>query len=347
VPALIGMGAMSIFMLASVGDVYRTNQDHVYTRDRYEIAYEMMDWLSEHDQSEYYVSNLLNWHAATISNQLRYIDGWYGFFFHPPKDHALNDRPVIARPKYVVLGNDKTPEDPTAIVTRAFETHTIYELPESLPFAFTVSDDQLSGVSTDQELKHRDVNALPVMVEGPNRMRIRARGEPEATLVTMVAYYPGWKVSVDGRSTRLRNVGGYLAAGLTPGEHTYEFAFSPSSFFLGLGVSSASLVITLGILARDLEILSGLSHGLRIPDFELPRIELPSRQRGGESPSVRSDAPRAAPRRSPAVKPVPAGRTEGTIRVRPGKSARVIVRVDSETDVVLTVSVEPADRSPD
>lgn len=345
--ALIAVGAMLIFMVISVGDVFRTNQERVYTRDRYEIAYEMMDWLSEYDQSEYYVSNWLNWHAATISNRLRYIDGWYGFYFHPPKDHAMNDRPVVARPKYVILGNDRTPEEPTAIVAKAFETHTIYQLPESLPFAFAVPDERLMGVSTDEELKLADVTPVSLILDEPNRMRIKAQGDSDATLVTMVAYYPGWRLSVDGQEQQLRNVGGYLAADLRPGEHIYEFAFRPASFFTGLGISAVALALTLGMLARDLDLQKSIMRRWRIPRLGLPPLRLPSGQRAGSTQFTSSGRARTPPGRTSPIEGVLSGEPGRALQLERGDRARVVVRVDHETDVILTVSVEASENSPD
>jgi hypothetical protein len=176
----------------------------------------------------------------------------------------LNQRPVMAQPKYLVLGNEKLPEDPNARLVRRFESHTIYELPESLPFAWSAPEQTLREPSNDQELRAGEVTPLTPVVTGPNSLQISAHGDGESTLVVMSAYYPGWTVRIDGRPVALRNVGGYLAADLPPGEHEVVFAYRPMPFLLGLIISLASLGLATGLIVRGSETkLVSLARRLR------------------------------------------------------------------------------------
>jgi hypothetical protein len=70
-------------------------------------------------------------------------------------------------------------------------------------------------------------------------------------LVLMVAHYPGWTVSVDGKPAALRDADGYLAADLLPGRRLYVFAFRPLPFRVGLLLSLAGVFATAWILVRD------------------------------------------------------------------------------------------------
>ncbi len=153
----------------------------------------------------------------------------------------MNTRPVVARPHYVALGNDQLPDRPHELVRR-FSTHTIWRLPESLPFAFTVSEATLVNPARRTELTASEVRSVAPGVASPNRIIVEADGAEGDWLVVLTSAYHGWHLTVDGGSARLRNVGGYLATPLQPGPHRYEFSFSPTSFWWGLGVSVATVV---------------------------------------------------------------------------------------------------------
>jgi len=66
----------------------------------------------------------------------------------------------------------------------------------------------------------------------------------EAFLVLSDVYYPGWKATVDDKSTRIFRTN-YLQRGIRipKGSHTIKFKFQPTSFRLGTGISTASLFV--------------------------------------------------------------------------------------------------------
>lgn len=244
---------LSIFMIWSVRDVYATNKQHTRTRDPYEVSYEIMGWLRRFDPTEYYVGHPGGWHGAVFSNGLRYLDAWYGFIFVSQLEGLVNQRPVRARPHYVVLGNELTPEYPDPVVVQRFEAHTVYRLPHSLPFAFAVENRKLTKAAGNGELRREEVTPLPPFIPGPNGVEIIAEGRPDSSLVVLVNQYPGWQVTVDGRKQPLKNIGGYLATDLQPGIHKYVFSFKPTSFIVGFIISLLALLVTLGLLITDLE----------------------------------------------------------------------------------------------
>ena len=72
-----------------------------------------------------------------------------------------------------------------------------------------------------------------------------------AFLVLSDVYYPGWRVSIDGRPARLYQTD-YVLRGVTipAGRHTVVFEFKPSVVLYGAGLSGASLLILGGIVWR-------------------------------------------------------------------------------------------------
>jgi uncharacterized membrane protein YfhO len=59
-------------------------------------------------------------------------------------------------------------------------------------------------------------------------------------------YFPGWKATVDGRTTPIYRADyNFRAVSLPEGAHTVTFTYRPLSFRLGLGTSG----VMLGLLA--------------------------------------------------------------------------------------------------
>ncbi len=337
---MLGIGIISILMIGSILDVYRANKTRVVTWNRYEPPAEIMGWLAEYDPGEYYVSNLLNWQRATIANGIRYIDAWYGFAFHPPKEHLLNERTVIAGAKYLILGNDKQPQDPSARAVHRFEGHTIYELPESLPFAWSAPEETLTDATVDGELGAGEVTPYSPVVTGPNSMQVTASGNGDSTLVVMSAYYPGWRVMVDGQPAPLRNVGGYLGADLGSGEHEYIFSYRPAPFFVGLGISLISLAILVGLAARetDLDLATrarALRRRIRLGSLRGPArsyrdMPLPADHRGAGRREVAAatSKPRGRPKLGERALLAPEDELQIEARVEGGTQIRIHIRVE-------------------
>jgi len=251
VVALLGAGLLTAFMLWSVADVYQTNRGHVGTREYYPVPWQVLGWLRNADPAEYFVWLPGDWHAPAVANRLHFIDCFYGFSDIRPLSGMFNRRTVQAQPNYRVLGNDKVSTDPDAVVYQRFPTHTIYKLPHSLPFAFAVGNDKLLDPAGGRELQREEVSELTPFVSGPNGLELIVRGDVGSTLVVLIAQYPGWRVTVDGREQPLKNVGGFLATDLQPGIHKYEFSFTSTTFGAGIAISLLAVVVTLVLIASD------------------------------------------------------------------------------------------------
>ncbi len=72
-------------------------------------------------------------------------------------------------------------------------------------------------------------------------------------LVLTDVYFPGWQAIVDGRSTPVRRVD-YLLRGVavSPGRHTVEFRYRPTSWRVGWMLSGLTLIglVVLLLLTR-------------------------------------------------------------------------------------------------
>ncbi len=250
----VGSVLLVVFFLVSVGDVYSTNRQYLGTRAAYSPEYQTTRWLAENVPGVYYTANPNGWHGALVSNGLRYLDAWYGFAFFPSLSGAINVRQVQARPNYQILGNGLVPEYPDPVALNQFETHTVWQLPHSLPYAFVASRSALNDVAAGRELWREDVLPVEPVIVDPNRVALAVDGaasNSDLVLVILTSGFKGWRLAVDGQPAPLLNVGGYLAAAVQPGAHTYTFGYSPASFWVGLIISLVSALVLAVFLAAD------------------------------------------------------------------------------------------------
>jgi len=119
---------------------------------------------------------------------------------------------------------------------RPFDPRALALVEESLPV-------RLSGANLEGEVR--------IVASEEARTTLDVEATREAFLVLSDVHYPGWRVSIDGRETRLYQTN-YLLRGVVvpPGRHRVEFVFLPSSFYLGAVISSlcaAALIIMIAL----------------------------------------------------------------------------------------------------
>ena len=249
-----GKVALGAFLLISALDLYQTHRKYVATQPMPTAPYAAMRWLRKHDLSAYYVrlnpNNLLS--DAPIAANLRFIEAWYHHGDIRALNEQVNTRPVQARPNYVV--QHVSAALPEIALVQQIEDYSIYQAPRSLPYAFSVANEKLQSSDGGGELQRKDVQPLSAFIPGPNRIEVIASGAAGRTLVLLTTSYPGWQVEVDGQRQPLKNVGGYLAVDLAPGEHKSTFSFRPTSFFISLIVSALFTGITLYLLFSAVKI---------------------------------------------------------------------------------------------
>jgi uncharacterized membrane protein YfhO len=76
---------------------------------------------------------------------------------------------------------------------------------------------------------------------GNNQIQIKTQLSDPGILVLADAYYPGWKVYVDGNEGKILRANYFFrAVELGAGRHNVEFIYLPFTFKLGLAISLAT-----------------------------------------------------------------------------------------------------------
>ena len=96
-------------------------------------------------------------------------------------------------------------------------------------------------------LSTEDILEAPVIQSyTPERVAVTAGVKTEALLVLHDAWYPGWKVYIDGAEHPiLRANYAFRAVKLPPGKHTIEWVYSPTLFFISAVVSTIAWMFVL------------------------------------------------------------------------------------------------------
>ncbi len=138
------------------------------------------------------------------------------------------------------------------------------------PYAVAaILEDDARGTAADDP--RADAGALPavdplpadaaeprpeVLLDGPDRVVVRARPAARALLVLLDAYDPGWRAAVDGRPARVVPVFGFFrGVFLESGAREVVFSYAPRSFAVGgmlslAGVAAALAVVAVGLARR-------------------------------------------------------------------------------------------------
>jgi len=169
---------------------------------------------------------------------------------------------------------------------RAFPEHysKLYEVTDSVPRAYIVSSaihdpnphSTMRRLVSDEFDPMRQVildtpsaptsrlmsqSSVAIAHYGNNQVQIKAQLSDSGILVFTDAYYPGWKVYIDGNEGKILRANYFFrAVELAAGSHTVEFIYLPFSFKLGLAISlvTAGFLVTvslIGLIRRKKESL--------------------------------------------------------------------------------------------
>jgi len=129
-----------------------------------------------------------------------------------------------------------------AILTSRLPDGSVFE-PERMALVEVPFEDSLGAPDPQARVEIVALNDTVVELE--------TTSASPAFLVLSDVYYPGWRVSIDGRPARLYQTD-YVLRGVTipAGRHTVVFEFKPSVVLYGAGLSGASLLILGGIVWR-------------------------------------------------------------------------------------------------
>ena len=147
-------------------------------------------------------------------------------------------------PKYRVLKNEKEISD--RLKSKDFRPDR----------EVILTEEPRSGGSVQTQLPARqdgNPDLLSIIKYEPNRVVIEATSSRPGFLVLADNYYPGWTAYLDGKKTKLYRANYVLRAVYLdrPGRHLVEFRYIPRSFYLGLLISSITLLALSFLIVRQ------------------------------------------------------------------------------------------------
>lgn len=177
--------------------------------------------------------------------------------------------------KYFILDGSSRVERPGFKLVFDNSRYRVYRNPHALPRSFIVHDavvindrDEALQRMTSPGFNPRATAiveeniALPKAdpsVESPapkfierslNRVVLEAAPKAAGLLVLADAYYPGWRVFVDGKESKLYPTNYVMRSVLIPaGTHSVEFRYDPLSFKIGASITLVTLMGVVGWLA--------------------------------------------------------------------------------------------------
>ena len=150
----------------------------------------------------------------------------------------------------------------------------LYELPDPLPRASVIhnatvepkDENALTLLASDGFDPHKTVilaedPELKLSGQGtkpseatfkalkPDRLLIETKIDSPGILLVSEVYYPGWKVKVDGKPSRILRADVALrGVPLEPGKHLVEMTFEPDSVKIGVGVTGLTFLSAIILL---------------------------------------------------------------------------------------------------
>jgi uncharacterized membrane protein YfhO len=99
--------------------------------------------------------------------------------------------------------------------------------------------------------------------ESSNTIQIATNYNHNASITAKVVNYPGWKVSIDGKTGLVNKNDLFLSTEVPKGKHVILFYYAPMSFYIGLIVTIVILVsIGFYILVRETYSIKILCYNL-------------------------------------------------------------------------------------
>jgi hypothetical protein len=103
---------------------------------------------------------------------------------------------------------------------------------------------KLSGAGRDPSEEVR------VIRDDPGRVELVAQLRTPGLVVLADTYYPGWRLSVDGRATEILRTNGAMRGALVgAGEHRLVYRYDPDSLKVGAGLTVAGFAALILLLA--------------------------------------------------------------------------------------------------
>ncbi len=86
--------------------------------------------------------------------------------------------------------------------------------------------------------------SVVVVKHDPQRVELLARLDRPGLVILADTYYPGWRLTIDGKSEPIYRANRLMRAAAVPaGEHTLVYSYEPASFRVGVILSTAGLIV--------------------------------------------------------------------------------------------------------
>ncbi len=189
------------------------------------------------------------------------LQRFYGYFSRGLLKSVLKERGILelASLRYVVVG-DNVRELQGALprayavghyVTTSSEEESLAAIRATRPVAGDTV--VIEGERPGFPPRTREGRTGSVRIEqySANEVVLSADLRDHAIVVLNDAYYPGWVATLDGAEVPIYRANSlFRAVAAPPGKHTLVFRYRPTSLYIGFGVTLASLVILVALLAR-------------------------------------------------------------------------------------------------
>jgi uncharacterized membrane protein YfhO len=85
----------------------------------------------------------------------------------------------------------------------------------------------------------------------PDSITVEIQSAEGTWLLISEAWYPGWRVRIDGRDSELYHADHlFMGVWIEPGDHLVEFSYEPVNMRIGLLITLLTLLGTLGVYFR-------------------------------------------------------------------------------------------------
>ncbi len=148
--------------------------------------------------------------------------------------------------RFFLVNRIETVADPESAVDRVLDPSFD---PSS---AAVVASGESPELDTPTAHERVDPGEVTVTSYGAHEIVLEVQAKTRGVLVSSEVDYPGWRASVDGEPARVLRVNtAFRGVQVDPGYHRVRFSFLPRSLFVGLGLSVASLMVLLGLVATE------------------------------------------------------------------------------------------------
>jgi hypothetical protein len=268
IPLILLLGLMSY----GVVDLFLTNRSILKPWRRPQEIYQVMASIKNMDPDWIYVRYNPNNHGhdAIVANDLRFMMPWYHYTEIRNTQGETRDyfRPLRIEPHYLVTHSVSwIPDQSDWTLLRRMGELMVLKMDHSLPFAFTIPEEEMRGPGEGEPAGRDDVLEKDLLWRGPNQSETIIRSTGDELLILLVSYHPDWRIHIDGKPAESLNASGLLGVKPLPGLHKYSFRFRPTWFYFGLiGSALGFLIIAYWLQSGLLGILASIrSWAIGIP----------------------------------------------------------------------------------